>query len=93
MSPCQLLLYIYYNIFADYVNYCQMTKGRIFCHPVYGEHKALVDINEGNVIKGYLPTKQIKLVLAWCEIHREELIKNWEISKEAGTLLYIEALK
>ena len=62
-------------------------------HAVYGDYKALVNIYDGNVMKGYLPTKQIKLVLAWCEIHREELISNWEISKEAGSLLYIDALK
>nr|WP_243137099.1 DUF4160 domain-containing protein [Heliorestis convoluta] len=24
------------------------------------------------------PSKQLKLVLAWCEIHRDELMKNWE---------------
>lgn len=62
-------------------------------HAVYGDYKALININEGNVMKGYLPTRQIKLVLAWCEIHRDELIEDWEISKQAGKLFVIEALR
>lgn len=62
-------------------------------HAIYGENKAIVDIVNGNVIKGYLPTKQIKIVLAWCEIHREELLNNWEISKRTEKLLMIEPLR
>jgi hypothetical protein len=47
-------------------------------HAQYGENKILVDIENGTVIKGVFPSKQLKLVLAWCEIHREELMLNWE---------------
>ncbi len=47
-------------------------------HAEYGHNKILVDIKNGTVIKGMFPFKQLKLVLAWCEIHREELLKNWE---------------
>ena len=62
-------------------------------HAVYGDSKALIDIINGNVFKGSLPTKQVKLVLAWCEIHRDELLKNWEISKDCGTLMIIDPLR
>lgn len=62
-------------------------------HAIYGEHKALIDIQNGCVYKGYLPTKQIKLVLAWCEIHKVELMRNWEISKESGELILIDPLR
>jgi hypothetical protein len=47
-------------------------------HAQYGENKILVDIQNATVIKGVFPSKQLKLVLAWCEIHREELMINWE---------------
>lgn len=62
-------------------------------HAVYGEYKALINIIDGNVLKGSLPSKQVKLVLAWCEIHRQELIDNWEISKNSGTLMVIDPLR
>lgn len=47
-------------------------------HAEYAINKVLVDINTGTVIQGIFPFKQLKLVLAWCEIHRDELLKNWE---------------
>ena len=62
-------------------------------HAIYNEHKALIDIQNGCVYKGSLPTAQIKLVLAWCEIHRDELMKDWEISKESGKLIMIAPLR
>ncbi len=47
-------------------------------HAEYGDHKIIVDIVNGSVIKGLFPSKQLKLVLAWCEIHRDELMMNWD---------------
>ena len=34
-------------------------------HAEYNGHKALVDINNIQVIKGSLPNKQLRLILAW----------------------------
>jgi Domain of unknown function (DUF4160) len=62
-------------------------------HAEYGNLKALVSIREGVVIRGLLPVKQLKLVLAWCEIHKEELIKNWESAKAHGSISKIEPLR
>ena len=51
-------------------------------HVEYAENKAMINILESTVIRGNLPSKQMKLVLAWCEIHRDELMQNWELSKQ-----------
>jgi hypothetical protein len=48
-------------------------------HVYYAEHKAAIDITSGEVIHSTLPRKQLKLVLAWAELHREELMANWEL--------------
>jgi hypothetical protein len=61
-------------------------------HAEYGENKILVDIQNGTVIKGVFPFKQLKLVLAWCEIHKEELLANWENASEHQELLRINPL-
>lgn len=61
-------------------------------HVEYAGSKALIDILSGSVIRGKLPGKQLKLVLAWCEIHRSELMQNWELSKQAKPLNRINPL-
>ena len=58
----------------------------------YAGNKALVDIQGGFVIRGALPSRQLKLILAWCELHRDELMQNWELSKDAKPLNRIAPL-
>lgn len=48
-------------------------------HVYYAEHKAKVDIRTCEIIDGTLPKKQTKLVLAWAELHHEDLVANWEL--------------
>ena len=50
-------------------------------HAEYSGMKALIDLENGVVLKGMVPNKQLKLVLAWCEIHRSELLKKLEIGR------------
>ena len=61
-------------------------------HAEYAGHKALIDIQGGYVIRGALPARQLKLILAWCELHRDELMQNWELSKDARPLNHIAPL-
>ena len=51
------------------------------CHAEYAGHNALIDIINGTVIKGGLPIKQLKYALEWCELHKNELMQNWELAK------------
>lgn len=61
-------------------------------HAEYAGHKALIDIQGTYVIRGALPSRQLKLILAWCELHRDELMQNWELSKDAKPLSHIAPL-
>jgi len=61
-------------------------------HAEYAEHRAVIDILEGVVIRGALPGRQLKLVLAWAEIHKDELMQNWELSKDGKPLNRINPL-
>ncbi|MCF8037901.1 MAG: DUF4160 domain-containing protein [Desulfohalobiaceae bacterium] len=38
-----------------------------------------MDIRTCEVIQGDLPRKQAKLVLAWAELHQEELMADWAL--------------
>lgn len=55
-------------------------------HAEYNGNKALVEISEARVIKGTWPSRQLKLVLAWCVLHQDELMQNWELVKDGKTL-------
>lgn len=61
-------------------------------HAEYAGYKALVDIQHACVLRGALPNKALKLVLAWCVIHRDELLQNWELAKENQKLNKINPL-
>ncbi len=48
-------------------------------HVYYSGYKATVSIDRCEILRGSLPTRQVKLVLAWAEMHREELLANWAL--------------
>jgi hypothetical protein len=48
-------------------------------HVYYNEHKASLDIRTCEIIQGELPGRQRKLVLAWAELHQEELMADWNL--------------
>lgn len=61
-------------------------------HVEYADYKATILIQEGVIDRGYIPNRQLKLVLAWCEIHKDELMQNWELSKQEKPLNRINPL-
>ncbi len=61
-------------------------------HAEYSGRKCLVDVESGAVLSGALPARQLKLVLAWNELHRDELMQNWELAKEQKPLNQIKPL-
>ncbi|MCR4927909.1 MAG: DUF4160 domain-containing protein [Lachnospiraceae bacterium] len=61
-------------------------------HAEYNGQKVIVDIIKGRVIKGAFPSRQLKLVLAWTELHRDELMQNWELAKNEMPLNRIAPL-
>ena len=61
-------------------------------HVEYAEYRATILIQKGIIDNGSLPNRQLKLVLAWCEIHRDELMQNWELSRSGKPLNRINPL-
>jgi len=61
-------------------------------HAVYAEHQARIEIETGDVLSGSLPRRQLRLVQAWTELHREDLLVNWELAMNGETPLPIAPL-
>jgi hypothetical protein len=51
-------------------------------HAEYAEHRASIDIRTLSVIDGKLPRRAQELVLDWAELHREELLKDWDLCQQ-----------
>ncbi len=81
---------MFYGILIQMFNNNEHNPPRF--HAIYGEYRAVFSI-EGQVIKGSFPVKQTKLVCAWAEIHKDELIANWQLAINGETLYKIEPLK
>ena len=62
-------------------------------HASYGDDKALIDIKNARVLEGKLPSKQLKLVLAWAVIHQEELMNDWDLAEKLEELFTINPLQ
>ncbi len=62
-------------------------------HAYYQNFKAIIDILTCEMIEGNLPNKQQKLVLAWAELHKDELLADWELASNGELPFNIDPLK
>ena len=60
-------------------------------HAWYGDYKVIISIKDG-VVKGEMPGRALKMILEWLEIHREELLRNWDNAQKGMPLNKIEPL-
>lgn len=62
-------------------------------HAQYGEYNAVIRINDYALVEGYLPPKALGMVTEWANIHKEELLRNWDLARDNSELIKIEPLK
>jgi len=62
-------------------------------HVKYQEHEVVVAIPEGEVLEGSIPSPKMKLLQAWIEIHKEELVADWELAVSGEQPYKIEPLR
>ena len=62
-------------------------------HVYYQNFRAIFDIQTGEIVDGKLPPRKVRLVAAWIELHREELIANWELASRGELPFRIEPLR
>jgi Domain of unknown function (DUF4160) len=62
-------------------------------HARHAEGEAKIRIDNLEVIDSNLGRRQLRFVLAWAELHQEELEENWRRARAGETLLEIEPLR
>lgn len=61
-------------------------------HVFYGGEMAEIDIRTLEIIAGKIPKRAYNLVLEWATEHREELLENWELTRNMEPPFKIEPL-
>jgi hypothetical protein len=62
-------------------------------HAKYQEYEAVISIADGEVLEGQLPTAKMRLLLAWVEIHKDELMADWQLAVAGQQPYKIEPLR
>ena len=62
-------------------------------HVYYAGFKASVRIESCRVSDGHLPIRQERLVIAWAELHKQELLANWKLLENGEAPFAIEPLR
>ena len=62
-------------------------------HVSYQENEAVIALPDGEVLEGTLPSNKMKLVQAWIEIHRDELMADWKLASSGQQPYKIEPLR
>ncbi len=61
-------------------------------HAVYGDHEVSVEMESGT-IHGEFPPRALRLVLEWANLHKQELIENWQLAKQGQPLKRVAPLE
>jgi len=62
-------------------------------HVKYQDAEAVVSIPDGGVLEGQIPPNKMRLVLAWVEIHKDDLIADWDLAVHGQQPYKIEPLR
>jgi len=62
-------------------------------HVKYQEEEAIISIPNGKLLEGSIKANKMKLVLAWIEIHKDELRADWELAIDGKNIFKIEPLR
>jgi len=62
-------------------------------HVRYQGQEAVVAIPDGKVLEGSIKGSKMKLVQAWIEIHKEDLMTDWDLAVNGQPVFNIEPLR
>lgn len=61
-------------------------------HAEYSGDEVVVSL-DGTVMEGRIPASRMKLLVAWIEIHREDLEANWKLLSNGEQFFRIDPLR
>ena len=71
---------MFYGVLVRMFFYDNNKHNLPYIHVEYQGDVGVYDIKDGKLLSGSLPNKKHKLVVAWIEIHQEDLMADWELA-------------
>jgi hypothetical protein len=62
-------------------------------HARYQDQEAVVSIADGELLEGRLPPAKMRLLSAWIEIHKDELMADWQLAVSGQQPYKIDPLR
>ena len=62
-------------------------------HARYQNEEIILSIPDGVILSGKLTPAKLKLVQAWIEIHRDDLMADWQLAVNGQEVFKIDPLK
>jgi len=61
-------------------------------HAVYGEFEVTVEVETG-IVHGEFPPRALRHVLEWAQLHKSELLEDWQLARQGRPLNRIAPLE
>ena len=84
---------MFYGIIVSLYFFDNKKHKKPHIHVRYQNEEVRVSIPDGKVLSGKLTPAKLKLVEAWIEIHKEELMADWQLAVNGQEIFKIEPLK
>ncbi len=61
-------------------------------HAEYGEYKVSIEISTG-IVEGRFPRRALNALMEWYELHKDELLEDWQLAERHEPLNRIPPLE
>ena len=78
-------------VYMDFLDNKQHRLPHI--HVKYQSDEVVVSVPDGQVLEGNIPASKMKLLQAWIELHKDELVADWELAVAGEQPYKIEPLR
>lgn len=84
---------MFYGIIVSLYFFDNRRHKKPHIHVQYQEEEAVLSIPEGEILEGSIKPNKLKLVQAWLEIHKDEIMADWKLASEGNEIFKIDPLK
>ena len=62
-------------------------------HVRYQGQEAVIAIHDGAILEGQIPSRQLRMTQVWMDIHREDLMLDWDLAVAGETPFRVAPLQ